>query len=91
VRRILVKQYSDRTVSGKERNWSELQKEVQRVWSSPLGDLNSPWAEPVFWDVEAVVEFDKDRRKACLVTEGFHVSLADVNGRNWYWRIPPTK
>jgi hypothetical protein len=91
VLRIVVKQYRGQNWPRPFRSWSEIQKEIQKVWSGQLDAVNSPWSEPVTWNVFAAIEFENSPKRGCLVTDGFHVHLRDVNGQGWFWRIPPPK
>jgi len=91
VLRIVVKQYLGQYWPRPFRSWSDILKDIQKVWSGRLEAVNFEWSEGVTWNVFAVIEFENSPKRGCLVTDGFHVHLQDVNGQSWFWRIPPPK
>ena len=91
VSRIVVKQYQEQGWSQRYRSWPEIQGEIQKVWSGPLDSVNFLWSEIVPWNVFAIIEFEDSPKRGCLVTDGVHVHLRDVNGQAWFWRLPPPK
>ena len=91
VSRIVVRQYQEQGWSQRYRSWPEIPGEIQKVWSGPLDAVNFPWSEPVPWNVFAVIEFESSAKRGCLVTDGVHVHLQDINGQTWLWRLPPPR
>jgi hypothetical protein len=86
--RILVRKWGD---YGSKRflTWTDVTHEIETVWAAQVGGANYPWAEMVTWNVTAELEFATSSVRGCLMTDGHHVSLRDVNGRVLQFRIAP--
>jgi hypothetical protein len=92
VKRIVVHQWSQHGW-GNYPTWSDISKEIQTVWAGridavyPTADGLIPWSEMALWNVFASIEFDNSSERGCLVTDGLHVSMRDVNGEIWVTRL----
>ncbi|MFN7922158.1 MAG: hypothetical protein U0Q16_18795 [Bryobacteraceae bacterium] len=91
VRRIVVKKFT-MSIVRHEREWPVAQKELETVWASKFREASAviAWAEGNFWDIFAILEFEGTEQRGCLVTDGSHVHIRDVNGDRWYTRLEPT-
>jgi hypothetical protein len=94
VKRILVHEWSQRGW-GNYPSWPDVVKEIQTVWAGqidsayPMSISMFPWSESTSWNVSVSVEFDNSTERGCLMTDGLHVSLRDVNGEIWLARLLP--
>jgi hypothetical protein len=70
-------------------SWSDIAREVQRVWAGQFSSVNYAWAEANIMNLSATIEFENSEERGCLVTDGAHVFLRDVKGRNWSFRLLP--
>lgn len=68
----------------------ETRQKLKRVWQGKfqVPSCQIDWAEPAFWSIEAVVEFE-DGKQSPLITDGGHVALRDHNGDGWFFRLFP--
>jgi hypothetical protein len=68
----------------------EVRKNLRTVWQSKfqVAFCREAWAEPTFWSIESIVEFEDGKRSA-LITDGVHIALQDHDGKNWFFRLFP--
>jgi hypothetical protein len=74
--------------------WSDVAKEIQTAWAGRIESMypgHAQWSELPFWNVFASIEFDNSPERGCIVTDGLHVSMRDVNGEIWLTRLVPTR
>jgi hypothetical protein len=89
VRRIVVHEWTVRGWGERFTTWPEVLREVQKVWAGRFRSVNYPWSEVVIWSISASIEFENTEERGCLMTDGVHVSLRDVNGGTWLFRLLP--
>jgi hypothetical protein len=68
----------------------EIQERIRSVWAREIdiAACYSVWAEPEFWNLQAIVEFD-DGKTSSLLTDGTHVRVEDHAGTTWFIRLDP--
>lgn len=68
----------------------EVRKSMTKVWQGKFqaSFCQIPWAEPTFWSIESILEFE-DGRQGALITDGVHVALQNHDGKNWFFRLSP--
>jgi hypothetical protein len=68
----------------------EVRKSLRMVWQGKfqVAFCQVAWAEPAFWSIESIVEFEDGKRSA-VITDGVHVALQDHDGKSWFFRLFP--